>query len=257
MIRRTMMNRSSKLGTWVLGAACALGLGSAGADAATVELPLGQTVNGIGPLHTGDFLDNYYAGGFGSTVITNTPNVGPGPNVGFAFSQNADVQAAGHNASTGAGRFENNPSGLSQTLLFAFSTATPTDYMNFASGFSALSFNYSFASNSSAYNGQTVNIWSGANGTGTLLDSFTLSAAATTVNCTSTFDSYCTWSAASAANFGTARSVTFGSANGNSQFMEFDGVSVQPVPLPAAAWLLASGLAGLSGAALRRRQKPA
>ena len=52
--------------------------------------------------------------------------------------------------------------------------------MNYAAGFSGLSFNYSLAGNSPTY-ASTVDIWSGLNGTGALLDTLSLTAAATSV----------------------------------------------------------------------------
>jgi hypothetical protein len=236
-----------------LAAAALMGLGiiaSHGAQATMVSLNLN-----VDPLHTGDYLDGYYNGGFGSTTSTGTLlNQGPGPVVGFTFSSNADVQKPGTSAATGDGKFENNPSGQGEIVYFAFATSG-TNTMNVpwavASGFNQVSFNYSLASNSTAYNGQTVDIWSGLSGTGTLLDTITLDAAATTVNCSNHGDDYCTWQSVTASGFGTAESVTFGAANGNSQFTEFDGIQVNAVPVPAAASLLLSGLGALC--ALRRR----
>jgi hypothetical protein len=168
------------------------------------------------------------------------------------------VQKAGSNAATGDGRFENNPSGQSEILYFAADNSSGTlntggSYLNYAAGFTGLSFNYSLAGNSSTYNA-TVNLWSGLNGTGTLLDSLSLTANPTTVACTSSKDSYCTWSLAStgAANFGTAESVTFG-ASSTTDFTELDGVQLTPVPLPGALLLLGSACGGLFGCGRGRR----
>src|ERR1700761_1583792 len=122
------------LQTSLAAAAVALCLG-ANAQAATITLPLGN-------LHTGANIDDYFNGGSDSV-----PNDGTGPNLGFTFSANATVQKAGTNAATGAGKFENNPSGQSEILYFA-PTSGLTDTVNFAAGFSGVSFNYSIATNS-------------------------------------------------------------------------------------------------------------
>src|ERR1700687_5808048 len=87
-----------------------LGLGAAYAQAATVTLPLRSE-------HTGAFIGNYFNGGTDSV-----PSDGTGPNLGITFSSNANVQKAGSNAATGAGKFENNPSGQSGILYFSFAS---------------------------------------------------------------------------------------------------------------------------------------
>ncbi|HUE11325.1 MAG TPA: hypothetical protein VMQ54_10325, partial [Steroidobacteraceae bacterium] len=202
----------------------------------------------------GAYIENYFNGGADSV-----PSDGNGPSDGFTFSSNATVQKAGSSASTGDGRFENNPSGQSEILYFAADNSSGTlntggSYLNYAAGFSGLSFNYSLAGNSAAYSA-TVNIWSGLNGTGTLLDSLTLAPNASTVACTSSKDSYCTWSLATTGttNFGTAESVTFG-ASSTTNFTEFDGVQLTPVPLPGALLLLGSACGGLFGLSRRGRR---
>ena len=233
-----MQNNTKKL-TLAVGAL--MGLAAMQAHASTIVLPLGG-------LHTGANILNYFDGGSDSV-----PNDGTGPNLGITFSSNATVQKAGSNAATGAGKFENEPSGQGEILYFSSANPATANALNFAAGFTGVSFSYSLSANSSAFAG-VADLWSGLNGTGTLLGTLSLNAAAATTNCAVRTDAYCTWSFATDSNFGTAESLTFGS-NSTASFTEFDGVTLttSPVPLPAAGWLMISGLASLGGWMRRRR----
>jgi len=101
-------------------------------------------------------------------------------------------------------------------------------------------------------------VYSGLNGTGTLLDTLQLTPGGTAVSCRTGGDSYCTWSNATISWGGTAESVLFGTTAGATTtatpatITEFDGVAVTPVPLPAALWLMLGGVGGFAGF-LRRR----
>jgi hypothetical protein len=233
----------SNIRTASLALGLVLGLGAAQVKATTITLPLGGLKSGA------DILD-YFAGGNDSV-----PSDGVGPNLGLTFSSNATAQKAG-TTSTSDGRFENEPSGQGEVLYFSSSSTVPA-VMNSASGFGGLSFDYSISGNNAnlgstaAYSTATVDLWSGLNGTGSLLDTITLTPVTNPVACTTHGDAYCNWSVGMATGFGTAESVTFG-ANATSSFTEFDDVQLA-VPLPAAAWLMLSGVAGLVGVARRRR----
>lgn len=214
----------------------ALGLGIAQAQAATIiTLPLGN-------LKSGSNIDGYFVGGSDSV-----PNDGLGPNVGYTFSSNATAQKAG-TTSTSDGRFENEPSNQGEVLFFSSST-TVQSALNFAAGFTGISFFYSIGGNNSnlgstaAYQSDTVDIWSGQNGTGTLLDTITLTPVTSPVACSNRNDSFCNWQQATASGFVGGESVTFG-PNSASAFTEFDDVQVV-VPVPPTVWLLLSAIAGL------------
>jgi hypothetical protein len=223
-----------KLGS--LAAAIGVCLASLPAYAETVTLPLGTTGNIV---HTGDFIEGYFDGGTDSTGESGT-------NVGISFSSTATAQKAGNSNSTGNGKFENNPSGASE-IIYSSSSYN----ISFANGFTGLAFNYSF-SNNSLTDSLTATLYSGTAGSGSALASYSLTSTGTPVACAVTTDSYCTWSAFSAASLGgTAESVVL---SGNVSLSELDGLQLTtPVPLPAAAWLFLSGAAGVAGFARRRR----
>lgn len=232
----------------LLAGAVAVALGAGGAQASTLLLPLSTS-----SIHTGDDIENYFNGGTDST------GQGPGTDLGIGFSSNASVQAAGTSAATGDGKFENNPSGQNEILYFTSSSSTAS-YINYAAGFSGLNFNYSFSNNTNSGATEYAYLFSGVNGSGTLLDSVALTPAGTTVACKNAGDAYCTWSIAStgSTNFGTAESVVFATTASATTtgtpvtITEFDGVTLTTVPLPAALWLMLSGLGGLLPLARRR-----
>jgi PEP-CTERM motif len=114
--------------------------------------------------------------------------------------------------------------------------------MNVAVGFKdSISFSFS----SSALVISAVNVYSGLDGTGTLLASFNLVDNAQ-IGCSDTPS--CRFDRVSSTFGGIARSVTFGSSAGAAVF---DDVAITAVPEPASAVLMLLGVAGLLAA--RRR----
>jgi hypothetical protein len=185
---------------------------------------------------------------------------GAANNVGVTFSAPAEFLNAGFNGTGfngGTGKFENVPSAATGVLYFASVPTTSSAIMDDASGFSGISFNYSILNNSASDN-STVSLYSGLDGTGNLLATLTLSAAGTTVACTSSHDEFCTWSSVGNANIGgIAESAVFNGAART--FTEFDAVALTatPVPLPAALWLMLGGIGGLARFVRRRSAKAA
>jgi hypothetical protein len=121
--------------------------------------------------------------------------------------------------------------------------------MNVASGFSS-GLNFYFAFDPSVA-GQTVTVtvWSGANGTGSVLATISLSS-----NACATSPYYCTWTQIGQSFSGTAHSVTFSGATGN-QLGLTDitlGSSMTAIPEPSSIYLFAIGAAGISLGALKR-----
>jgi MYXO-CTERM domain-containing protein len=205
-------------------------------------------------LPSGSYADNWYVGGWAGNSYTSGPITGypsfpvagPGPNLGFTFSSNAVVWSAG----TNAGKFENLPTdpvdSNTQALTFsALGGAGTTDAINFAGGFTGLTFNYSLGNNNSAYD-QTADIWSGLNGTGTVVGTVSLTSAANTITATNRANIFTTWSTATNNSLtGVGQSITFGVANPlPAEEVELDAFTVQSTPEPTSYAL------GLTAAAL-------
>jgi hypothetical protein len=187
-------------------------------------------------------IQNYYNGG-----LSGYPPAGAGPDLGLVFSPLANEQKATMTnppPKPGTGKFENNPSGASGVLFFPFSS-TSDSYVDDASGFTSLTFVYSLLNNalppSTTYK---VDLYSGLNGTGTLLGSFDLKPSATPIACVRTFDEYCSWSVASIFTGGAyAESAVFATP-GLIMTAQFDRLTFA-TPEPQTWAMLMIGFAGL------------
>jgi RHS repeat-associated protein len=163
---------------------------------------------GFDALHCLEYVDNYYAGGSGSN------GTGPGPNFGVTFSSNAEALADRVIQSTcglTTSNVTNEPSPQNSIIFLSGSAATMNVPAGFTSGFS---FYYAAPS----YTG-FINVWSGLNGTGTLLATLTLP---TTGGCTSGAP-YCLWNPIGVSFAGTAMSVDFG---GSANYIAFDSITL-------------------------------
>jgi len=166
-------------------------------------------------------VDDYYNGG------TAADGSSGGANLGVSF-----VNISGLSNDADFTYYSNAPS--MQGTAYAHDSA----YMNVAAGVEhVLSFYYASPSDVSG----AVKAYSGLNGGGVLLGSFDLAA--------NSSDAYDSWTLATFNFSGTALSFDFSEAGAN--FVALDNVGA--VPVPAAAWLLGSGLAVLGVAGAKRR----
>lgn len=134
--------------------------------------------------------------------------------------------------------FSNNPSALGVMSAVGADAA-----MNVAAGFTGTaSFFYS------SLEAVTVGVYSGLNGTGTLLGSFELSANAD-LGCSDS--AFCNWTETSLSFNGVAKSIAFGAA---ADVAGFDNVTISAVPEPSQAIMLALGLSVIGARSLRRRK---
>jgi len=216
-------------------AAAGLGVVSAPSAASTITLLL------PGNLPTEVELLSYYNGG------DDSHNDGPGPSDGITFTTPVEQLTIGQ--STTHDRAENAPS---NGVIYSAYNATTAGVMNVAAGITALSLEYSLLQSTANPNGSnyagTIYLYSGLNGTGSNVGSISLTAPSSPTACTATgspSDEFCTWQTATANMTGTAESLVFAAAGGtNNEGQEFDNLQITTVPLPAAAWLMLSGLGG-------------
>jgi hypothetical protein len=184
--------------------------------------------------------------GVGNNVaVNNFYNGGAGGNLGISFVNGfglVDSDAGG------TGNFANEPS-ASTVLYFTSGTAST---MNVAAGFNT-GFSFFYSSSAPA----SVNVYSGLNGTGTLLATLALAAQYADNNCHGDpTGTYCNWSPIGVTFAGTAQSVSFG---GSANFVAFDNITLGAasptgaVPEPATWGLMVLGF-GMIGAASRSRK---
>lgn len=177
-------------------------------------------------------VDDYYNGGAAEDGSTG------GPNLGVSFTGVSGIS----NDPGFATYYANAPTSEGTAYVFSDSAA----YINVAGGVSnALSFFYS--------SGVTVlgavKAYSGLNGTGTLLGTFDLIANDAGGSDLTESGFYTTWTAATFGFSGTALSFDVSASAFN---VGFDNISASAVPVPAAFWMLGSGLAMIGGVNRRR-----
>ena len=163
---------------------------------------------GFDSLHCLEYVDTYYAGGSGSA------GTGPGPNYGVTFSSNAEVLAdyiVESTCGSTTSNVTNEPSPQNSLIFLSGSAATMDVPAGFTGGFS---FYYA-----APYYTGYINVWSGLNGTGTLLATLNLP---TTGGCANV-PHYCVWNPIGVSFTGTAMSVDFG---GSANYIDFDSITL-------------------------------
>ena len=168
---------------------------------------------------------------------------------------NGGLDGAGNSGANYGVSFTSSAVSLSNDVLNTYYSNAPSPgnvmftpdsvaFLNATDGFTnSVSFYYS--SDVAAPN--SVNIYSGLNGTGDLLGSFSLNNNAQT-NCSDT--AFCNFEQSTVTFSGTGKSISF---DGSAGHTAFDNVAITPVPEPTTYALMMLGLAGIGMVARGRR----
>jgi hypothetical protein len=202
-----------------------------------------EGINAAYPSSGYAFINNFYNGGMSSDGTT-------GPNYGIVFSSNAQAiclnstSVSCSNTSKGG---LGDPNSLEGGLFFLSGSST---FMDIAAGFTTgFSFNYVSLSDSGS-----VSVFSGLDGTGTLLGTINLSPNAG--SCPGYGAQFCPFSPVGVNFAGTAESIEFAGVANQIVFDDVTFGSSTPggVPEPSTWALMMLGLAGI-GIVARRRAK--
>ncbi len=225
----------------LLAAASAAALMTGVAQAAVVDLNF-EGVNATYPSGFA-FINGFYDGGTSSDGTS-------GPNYGVAFSSNAQAICLNSQTVTCSNTSRGGlaPGSDKGALFFLSGSSTTIDV---AAGFdTGFSFNYT---NPFGVNG-SVSVYSGLDGSGTLLGSFNLGA--TSGSCPGYGANFCPFAPIGISFGGTAESIVFGGVANEIVFDDVTFGASSPgggVPEPAAWATMLAGLA-TAGAVLRRRR---
>jgi hypothetical protein len=202
-----------------------------------------EGINSTYPSNNYAFINDFYNGGMSSQGTT-------GPNFGIVFSPNAQAiclnssSASCSNTSKGG---LGDPNSREGGLFFLSGDST---FMDVAAGFTTgFSFNYVSLSDVGS-----VSVFSGLDGTGTLLGTIDLSP--NSGSCPGFGAAFCPFSPVGVSFAGTAKSIEFGGVANQIVFDDVTFGSSTPggVPEPSTWAMMLLGLAGL-GIVARRRAK--
>jgi hypothetical protein len=190
------------------------------------------------------FINDFYNGGMSSDGTT-------GPNFGIVFSPNAQAICLNSTSVTCSNTSKGglgDPNSREGGLFFLSGSST---FMDIAGGFdTGFSLNYASVNDTGS-----VSVFSGLDGTGTLLGTLNLSPNAS--GCSAYSAGFCPFSAAGVNFAGTAQSIEFSGVANEIVFDDVTFGSSTPggVPEPSTWALMMLGLAGLGIAAHRRAKR--